>query len=54
MQHFLYFLPLPQGHGSLRRVLGVPHWNELREPAGPLFQGPFKAALMEMMFTRWN
>ena len=20
-QHFLYFLPLPQGHGSLRRIL---------------------------------
>lgn len=23
IQHFLYFLPLPQGHGSLRPVLGV-------------------------------
>jgi hypothetical protein len=24
-QHFLYFLPLPQGHGSLRPTLGPAH-----------------------------
>ena len=38
MQHFLYFLPLPQGHGSLRPIcgmsLGSGQGEEVRSPAG--------------------
>jgi hypothetical protein len=34
-QHFLYFLPLPQGHGSLRPALGPS-----RTTGGPLISSP--------------
>jgi hypothetical protein len=27
-QHFLYFLPLPQGHGPLRLIFGADGWAD--------------------------